>query len=247
MAKTSLMSLYDVNAQPTNSEKAEKPFRMTGELGLMVETGNSNGATYAGRIDADHDMDDWNNRYIAEFLYKQREVERDGSSVNEVTAQRSFFSAQFDYKLENPKNRLFVYSEIENDRFKGFDYQASVAAGWSSQAWKNDSSELKYSIGPGYGFTATDNQQQNAENGFIWRASMEYKYGLNEHTLIRQFLSTEAGQANTKSKSETSLSSRIFGELAMKLSFIMNHNADVQDNINPLDTETRVALVYNFF
>ena len=230
------------------TKTASKPFSLTGALGMIVSSGNTSGETLAGRIDAEQDTLDWNNTYVAEFLFKQSDVTTEGRSQSEVTAQRFFVSAQLDHKLENPENRLFLYSDYENDRFNGFDYQASVAAGWSAQAWKDSISELKYSIGPGYGFANEEGADANNNNsGLILRAAMEYKYGISAHTLLRQYVSMEAGQVNTKSKSETSLSSRIFGELAMKLSFIMNHNAGVNQDIDPLDTETRVALVYNFF
>lgn len=246
-ARSAIMALYEKDKPATNTD-AERPFSLTGELGLMLSNGNSSGESFSGRVDGEHDSLHWHNQLVTEFLYKQRDVVDNGETSSEVTAQRFFISAQFNRKLENAHNRLFLYADYENDRFKGFDYQASLAAGWSTLAWKDNISELKYSIGPGYGFAQADESSSNDNsNGLILRAAMEYKYDVSQHTLLRQFVSLEAGQVSTKSKSETSLSSRIFGALAMKLSFILNHNDAVSDDVASLDTETRVALVYNFF
>jgi putative salt-induced outer membrane protein YdiY len=83
--------------------------------------------------------------------------------------------------------------------------------------------------------------------GVIVRASAEYRYKWTSGARLRQFISTEAGEDNTKSRSETSLSANVFGSLAMKLSFILNHETDTADDVEPLSTETSVALVYQFF
>lgn len=241
------MKLYDVNKQGGDAN-TQKPFSMTGELGLMAATGNSSGETVVGRIDGEIDSSNWNNHFIAEFLRKQRDVGTGDNKRSKVTAQKAFLSAQVNLKLENQQNRLFLYGDYENDRFNGFDYRASLAAGWSTLAWKDEISELKYSIGPGYGFAQAEPSSANeSNNSLILRAAMEFKYRLSKDAQVRQFVSLEAGQNNTKSKSETSLSSRIFGELAMKLSFIMNHNDLVSEDTKPLDTEARVTLVYSFF
>ena len=79
------------------------------------------------------------------------------------------------------------------------------------------------------------------------RASAEYKYRWSSGAKLRQFVSTEAGEENTKSRSETSLSANVFGSLAMKLSFILNHETDTAEDAEALSTETSVALVYQFF
>ena len=105
-----------------------------------------------------------------------------------------------------------------------------------------------YCIEPGFEFVEPEVETTDSVNeGGIVRASAEYKYQWNSGAKVRQFLSTEAGAENTKSRSETSLSANVFGSLAMKLSFILSHESDTAEDIDPLSTETSVALVYQFF
>ncbi|MCP3865892.1 MAG: DUF481 domain-containing protein, partial [Aestuariibacter sp.] len=44
-----------------------------------------------------------------------------------------------------------------------------------------------------------------------------------------------------------SLSANLFESLALKLSFIMQHNSNPTDSNTALNTETSVAVVYRFF
>jgi len=76
---------------------------------------------------------------------------------------------------------------------------------------------------------------------------MEYKRKFSDHATFRQFVSTEADQEFSKTKSETSISTKLSGALAMKLSFIMDFDTSVGPGIEELDTETAVTLVYQFF
>ena len=100
-------------------------------------------------------------------------------------------------------------------------------------------------MGPGYSFAKKDDGE--SANGVIVRGAAEYNWVLSETSTFRQLVSTEVGSDNTKSKSETSLSAKINGSLAMKLSFIMNHNSNADAGKKKLDTETAVTLVYTFF
>ena len=60
-------------------------------------------------------------------------------------------------------------------------------------------------------------------------------------------MSTEVGSDNTKSRAESALTATISGNLSMRLSFKLDHNTNVEDAVEKLDTETAVSLVYNFF
>ena len=143
---------------------------------------------------------------------------------------------------------MFIYGEYENNRFNGFRYQATISAGWSSRFWHDKHSKLKYSFGPGYSISEIEQGNKDEDNkGLIGRAAMEYKRKFSDNATFRQFISTEADQKFTKTKSETSLSTKLTGALAMKLSFVMNLDSSVGPDIEELNTEAAVTLVYQFF
>ena len=81
----------------------------------------------------------------------------------------------------------------------------------------------------------------------IVRGALDYQWKISDTATFKQLLSTEIGDDNTKSKSETSVSAQISGGLSLKVSLILDHNSDVNDNTDNLDTQTAVTLVYSFF
>jgi len=221
---------------------------MIGEFGFLLTNGNTNTSTITGKINTSQELPSWSYQVIADALYKESEVQEAGLKTNTATAQKVFISSQVDYKLPQPDDRLFVYSEYENNRFSGFRYQAAIAAGWTSRLWHDQFSEFKYSVGPGYSMAEVeDNSEEEDQKGLIIRAAMEYKRKFSKHATFRQFVSTEADQEFSKTKSETSLSTKISGALAMKLSFILNYDTSVVEESEDLNTEAAVTLVYQFF
>ena len=223
-----------------------KPFTMEGELGFISTTGNTDTTSINAGITANQEFESWSNDYIIEGLYRQETVEGDnGEDVDVTSAQKFFASAQGNYKLENPDNRLFVFTSYEDDRFSNFNYQATVAAGWNQKLIQNKKHKLEYSIGPGYAFVET--QEGESQNSMIVRASTIYSWKISDTAKFTQTASTEVGDENTKSRAESALTATISGNLSMRLSFKLDHNSQVAEGVEKLDTETAVSLVYNFF
>ena len=231
-----------------NQPEEEDIFTLDGEVGVLNATGNTNAATFKAAITSEHETRHWNNNYNAEMLYKQIEVENNGVTEDQVSAQRFYGAAQFDYKLDTPGQRTFMYLDYENDQFNGYDYRATFASGWSQRVWNTDESMFRYSVGPGYGFvSAEDDTETNVNNGFILRASSEYQYQWYTGSRFRQFVSAEVGPDNIKTRSETSLAANLFDSLAMKLSFAVSYETQPLQNVEGLNTETSLTVVYRFF
>jgi putative salt-induced outer membrane protein YdiY len=129
--------------------KADEELSMVGEFGFIVANGNTNASTLKARVIANQELEAWEYQITGDTFYKQSSKKINGESVKATSAQKLFLSAQADYKLLDPNNRIFVYAEYEEKRFSGFDYQAAFATGWSSRLWRDTKSELKYSLGPG--------------------------------------------------------------------------------------------------
>lgn len=240
-------TLFLLSAVANANDEEAKPFTMDGEFGFTSTTGNTKSSSSLIKLNAKHELSDWSNQYVVEGFHKKQEVfntELD-KDVEQTAAQKVFFSAQGDYKLENPNYRLFLFSSYENDRFASFDYQATLAGGWSQQVWKTKKSDFKYSIGPGY--SLAEDLQGEEVNGLIVRSSAQYVWKISETASFRQSVSTEYGDDNTKSKSETSLSAKVNGSLAMKFSYVLNHNSTVSPGKENLDSIAAVTLVYSFF
>jgi putative salt-induced outer membrane protein YdiY len=232
---------------------ADKPnsddeLSMIGEFGFLLANGNTNTSTITAKLNTSQELSSWSYQIIGDALYKQSQQEVNGEKSKGAAAQKLFLSAQFDHKLAKPDERLFIYGEYENNRFSGFRYQAALAAGWSSRLWHDKHSEFKYSVGPGFAISEMEQSHSSSDTkSLIVRVAMEYKQTFSEHASFRQFVSMEAAREFTKTKSETSLSTKLTGALAMKLSFVMNLDTSVGPDIEELNTETAVILVYQFF
>ncbi|BDX05822.1 DUF481 domain-containing protein [Planctobacterium marinum] len=240
-----------VGASGSVSEEEQKDFTLEGEFGSIFSGGNTQTTSFKGSLRSHHEMQDWSNDYVIEALYRQDDVmlvdDATGEEYEETqtTAQRFFISSQANYKLTDPDNRLFAFASYEDARFSSFEYQATIAAGWSSQWFKKPNSHFTYSIGPGYAFQEL--QEGEDASGMILRGQLDYGWKISKNANIKQILSTEIGSLNTKSRSESSVSAKINGSMSMKVSVILNHNTEVEEGAENLDTETAVTLVYNFF
>lgn len=239
--KKSLVLLGLLTSANALAEDEVKPFSMDGEFGYIATTGNTETTSIKGKLSAHQELTSWSNDYTIEALYKKDEV----SDVEQTTAQKYFMSAQGNYKLENPDHRLFGFASYEDDRFSSYNYQATLAAGWSQKVWEDDKSSFNYSVGPGYSFAETTEGED--QDGLIVRGALDYQWKISDTATFKQLLSTEVGEDNTKSKSETSVSAQVSGALSLKVSLILDHNSDVADDTDNLDTQTAVTLVYSFF
>ena len=222
-----------------------KPFTMDGEFGLIVTTGNTESTSATAGITAQQELENWSNDYQIKGLYKEETVIQDGEEVERTSAQKFFASAQGNYKLENPDHRLFAFSSYEDDRFSNFAYQATLAGGWSQKMWETEKTAFEYSVGPGYSWAETQAGVDN--DSFIVRGSAAFKWFISDTAKFTQTASTEVGSENTKSRAESALTATISGSLSMKVSVRLDHNSNVAEGVEKLDTETAVTLVYNFF
>lgn len=227
-----------------------KPLSMDGEFGFISTTGNTKTTSFKGKLAAHQELEMWSNDFSIEGLYKEDDV----AGESQTTAQKYFMSAQGNYKLENPDHRLFGFASYENDKFSSYDYQATLAAGWQQKLWDDPVSRFSYSIGPGYSFAKTRETLVDdiiiageTENGVILRGALDYQWKISDTATFKQILSSEVGSDNTKSKSETSLSAKINDSLSLKVSLLMDHNSDVAEGKDNLDTQTAVTVVYSFF
>ena len=81
----------------------------------------------------------------------------------------------------------------------------------------------------------------------IVRGAFDYSYKLSDNAKLTQVFSTEYGEDNVKSRSKTSVSAKLSNGLSMKVSLKLDHNTEVDEGRENLDTETSVTLVYSFF
>ncbi len=241
--KNILEALYANKQNAKNSEV--DPFTLAGEAGLLTTTGNTETSIVKLAIESSHELPEWSNRYETRFLHRVNRVSTENGDINFDTT-RFEISGQFDYKLVDPSERLFSYFEYDDNQFNLLRDQTTFVVGWSEVAWKKMQSELRYSIGPGYSYFVQERNDLVIEETII-RGTLWYEYNLSDNARFRQTISAEVGEVITKARSKSSITAKIFGELAMKLSIelILNENVAIQDE--NFSTETSISMVYQFF
>lgn len=226
-------------AFPALAEDKVAPLTGEVEFGVIATSGNTETTSVKGKVAIKHELEKWKNNYMFDALYN-----KDDEST---TANRWFASAQGDYKLNEADSALFVYGSYEDDKFSGFDYQSTIAVGYSDKLFNNEQSFLSYNIGPGY--NVSENNAGDKQEAGIVRLAAEYQYKFSDTAKFTQLLSTEAAIGsgkNTRSKSETSISAKLMGNLSMKAAYTITNNSEAPEGSESTDTVTSITVVYMF-
>ena len=227
----------------TNTLAEEKPSyqsKASAELGLVITDGNTETQNINAKYELEQEWIKWKNKF---------KLEAYNSSEDESTsAEKYLLSDQLDYLIDD-NDYLFGRLSYEDDRFSGFDYQATISFGYGHRFLDNDLHTLDLEIGPGYrvskiSMTATTDSDTKEEG--IVRAGLDYNLKLSETATFQEEFTVEAGSDVTITKSVTSLKAQISGKLAMKISLTVKNTSEVPDGKEETDTETAVTLVYSF-
>lgn len=223
----------------------DKIWTTSAELGAITTTGNTEGTSITGRIDARQDLTRWNNQYILSAFFKQDEkTDSDGNRIKERSAERYQASAKGAYKLRKEHDNLFILGSYTDDKFGAFSKYTTAAAGYGTRLFNREQQSLDVEIGPGY-YTAR-RASGITENGILARAAASYQWTLSESATFTQTLSVEYGDDNTRTIAETALSARINGAMQMKAAFLVQNDSDVPADKRNTDTQTSLTLVYSF-
>jgi putative salt-induced outer membrane protein len=248
--KNLLEALYSKN--PDKPEKTIKlqPFTLAGEAGVLSASGNTDTSIVKLAIESNHEMTNWSNRYETQFLRQTNTLPNNtealGIETTKIVTTRIEMSAQFDYKLVQPNNRLFAYVEYDDNQFNRLRDQATLVLGWSQVAWEKENSEFRYSIGPGYSHLRQTRNNITIE-GMIVRGTLYYNLQFGENSRFRQTLSAELGEEISKTKSQSSITAKVFEKLALKFSINLIYNDNVASQDSILSTQTSISMVYQFF
>lgn len=260
--KRTLLALSLLTLGSTAVAEEAKKLTTDIELGVVSTTGNTETTSLKGKVDIQQELESFRNQFILSGFYTkdQVEVEEDDVTITEdqTTAEKYLASAQSDYKLNEEHRGLFVYGSYETDRFSSYEYQGALALGYSDRLFQFDNSLLTYSIGPGVSFAETrevldeDGEvetESESETNAIIRIAFEYLYQISETAKFTQTVSSDVAVEqgkNTKSNAETALTANIKNGLALKASYVIDHNTHVADDTKHADTTTSITLVLSF-
>lgn len=214
----------------------EKPFAAEVGVGLMITSGNTDTESLNGTVQLGYLTTRWRHGLRLEAVR---------STTDDVrTAERYLIAAKSDYLLDE-LNYLFVTVAYEDDRFSGYDYQASQAVGYGRKVLTGPRVHLDLEAGAGARQNRLDDSGERESEAMV-RLAGAFSWAISENASFTQDLSTEIGEELTVTNSVTALSTRVVGNLAAKLAYRVRYITRVPPDVEKRDTETTANLVYTF-
>lgn len=215
-----------------------EPNEMSLTLGFVSTSGNTDTQSYNGEFRATWYTTHWTHNLKLRGMGSRE----DGSNQ----AERYYFEEKSDYNLNN-EQYLFVRSTYTNDRFSGFDYQASLGTGYGRHLVNSGNFTLQGFSGLGYRLKKHINGVDNSRDGELaLTLGEELGWDLSQSTSLYQELNSEIGTELVVTTFEVGLETNIIGGIATKFAFLARHNSTVPEEREHTDTQTSVSLVYSF-
>jgi putative salt-induced outer membrane protein YdiY len=224
-----------VSAEPTEPDQL---WSGDIEFGYVNVSGNTEETTVKTRAGVDRELDQW--RYS--ILFESLNTETSGNR----SAEKYFLTNRLAYQY-NDSDYVFAYGAYDDDRFSGYDYQASIAGGYGRRILNDEIRQWEVEIGPGYRFSKVeDDTTADDSEEAILRLFTQYEWKYSDTGLFSQTVNIEAGVDNIISKSTSAVKVQIIGAFALKLSYSIKYSEEVPPENKHADTETAITLAYTF-
>ena len=234
MLASFLVSLSILIAAPVLAQDVD--WSGSGELGLVVNRGNSDSESANAKLEVLVEKNNWSNESTASGVYS-----RDSGNTS---ANRFVLANRTDYQFGGHRYAVGAL-RYDRDRFSTFSYQASAALGYGYRLIDTEAHRLRIEVGPG--FRTTEVRVTNKKDDeFIARSFFDYRWDVSETTQFNNKLLIEAGSDNTFAENAASLSVAINSRVSLKTGLTLRHNTDVDPGKKKTDLLSTVNLVYNF-
>ncbi len=213
----------------------EGPWSGSASFGFLSTSGNTENSSLNTGLELGYSVGDWAHTFETLAIY----ADEDGATTAE--AYEAAFKTEWDI---NDASFLFGRLRWRKDRFSSYDTQFSQTVGYGYRIIQTDIHQLSAEVGAGA--RQSDLVDGTREDEFITRAGLDYEWKLSETATFEQLVGVEAGDTNTYIETVTSLSAKVFGDLALVASYTIKHNTDVLPGTEETDTYTALTLEYTF-
>lgn len=211
-------------------------FSARGELGLVVNRGNSDSESANTRLEGIYTRGDWSNESEAVGVYSR--------DSGRTSAARFTLGNRTDYSIDD-NTYVAAVLRYDRDRFSSFTYQGSASAAYGYRVFRTDRHRLRAEIGPGYRVSEVRDTGQS-DNQFIVRTFLDYRWNVSDSTELTNRFLVESGKQNTFVENGLALSVAINSRVSLKTGLTIRHNTDVEPGRKNTDTLTTINLVYRF-
>lgn len=225
-------------------------FSGKGQVGYVMSRGNSDTDAANAKIDLFLLTPQWKHAFTLEGLY--------GRSGEVTSAERWDLRLQSDYTITQ---KLFSFGALayQDDRFSGFQYQASASGGLGYKFFDSDTTKLSAQAGVGYRLLRPEILLKDAGSGAVYgrvpldrqsevvgTAGIDFMHQFNSSTKLTDKLIVESGSSNTSIKNDLALEVKMSKKLALAAGYSVLHNTKPADDVKRTDTITTLNVVYAF-
>jgi putative salt-induced outer membrane protein len=215
------------------------------EAGLVVASGNTEAQSLNGKFQFTNELEKWKHQFGAAALH--------ASDDEGTTADRWEVSGQSDYNF-SPRTFWFGAGRYEQDRFSGFEYQATLSTGLGRKFVDSATTKFNGTVGVGYKVFETSDSfdeatgvriaQGETQSQAVLRGTLDFEHQFNAATTLLDRFIVEAGADNTSAQNDLSLQVKMTDVLALAVGYQVKHNTDPPLGFEKTDTLSTVNLVY---
>lgn len=218
-----------------------EPLKGEAELGLVATSGNTETENINAKLKLTKVVAKW--VHEANFTALSSSSEDQDTGENRTTAEKYTADYKADREIDE-RSYLYGITTYEDDRFSGFDYQATAGAGYGYKVIAEENRTLALEVGPGYRYNSIEGAED--EDEITLRVAETFDWKFSETAELNQYLNVEGGEDNTISKLGISLKSALTGTLALKVGVDIKYTDEVPADREHTDTETYATISYSF-
>ena len=166
-----------------------EPIKGEAELGLVVTTGNSATENLNTKLKLTKVSGEWLHEANLGALSSSNEDQATGE--DETTAEKYFINYKADRTLDE-HSYLYGVTTYEDDRFSGFEYQATAGVGYGYKVIAEEDKTLSVELGPGYRINSIEGASN--ENEVTLRVGEKFSWQFSDNAELNQYLTVEGGR-----------------------------------------------------
>lgn len=236
---------------PASADDLPQGWSGKGQAGYVMSRGNTDTDAANAKLDVFLLTPQWKHQLTLEGLY--------GKSGQVTSAERWDLREQSDYTITS---KLFAFGALayQDDRFSGFQYQASGSGGLGYKFFDSDTTKLAAQVGVGYRVLRPETlvpdpngsgaiiarEPLDRESEAVGTAGIDFMHQFNTNTKLSDKMILESGSSNTSIKNDLVLEVKMSQKLALAAGYSVLHNTNPADGVKRTDTITTLNLVYAF-
>jgi putative salt-induced outer membrane protein len=218
-----------------------------GEAGLVLANGNTDSKTGNVKLDLATTIEQWKHAFGGSAIY--------AATDGETTGQRWEVHEQSDYNFST-RSFWFGAGRYEDDRFSGFDYQATLSTGLGRHFIDNDTTQFTGTAGVGYKFFETRAvydetglvpvllEPSDSDSQVVFRGTLDLTHSFTATTKLLEKFLVESGSDNTFVQNDIGIQVQMTDVLALAAAYSVRYNTDPPLGFGKTDTLTTLNLVY---